>query len=93
MSAQGKRSTRKGLGTTHGTARMCPSEAGAQSASTSKPVLKTTLNNTSAEQILEGLIVEQIQSLLEIVKQQGDRAGLLSSRSNRGDVQETVSQD
>ena len=82
MPAQGKRSTRKGLSTTRGTARMHPSEADTQSASTSKPVSKTTLNNMSAEQILEGLTVEQIQSLLEVVKQQGDRAGLLSSRSN-----------
>ena len=77
----------------HGTARTHPSEAGVQSVSTSKPVSKTTLNNTSAEQILEGLTAEQIQSLLEVVKQQGDRAGLLSSRSNWGDVQEMVSQD
>ena len=61
--------------------------------STSKPVLKTTLNNTSAEQILEELTVEQIQSLLEVVKQQGDRVSLLSSHSNWGDVQEMVSQD
>ena len=93
MPAQGKRSTRKGLGTTRGTARTRPSEAGAQSASTSKPVSKITLNNTSAEQILEGLTAKQIQSLLEVVKQQGDRVGLLSSHSNRGDVQEIVSQD
>ena len=72
---------------------MHPSEAGAQSVSTSKSVSKTILNNTSAEQILEGLTVEQIQSLLKVVKQQGDRAGLLSSHSNQGDVQEMVSQD
>ena len=93
MPAQGKWSTHKGLGTMHGTARTHPSETGAQSASTSKPVSKTTLNNVSAEQILEGLTVEQIQSLLKVVKQQGDRAGLLSSHSNQGDVQEMVSQD
>ena len=93
MPAQGKQSTRKGLGTMRGIARTHPSEAGTQSASISKPVSKTTLNNTSAEQILEGLTAEQIQSLLEVIKQQGDRAGLLSSHSNRGDVQEMVSQD
>ena len=77
----------------HGTARTHPSEAGVQSVSTSKPVSKTILNNTSAEQILEGLTAEQIQSLLEVVKQQGDRAGLLSSCFNQGDIQEIVSQD
>ena len=60
MPAQGKRSTRKGLGTTRGIARTRPSEADTQSASTSKPVSKTTLNNTSAEQILEELTVKQI---------------------------------
>jgi len=49
MPAQGKQSTRKGLGTMRGTARMHPSEAGTQSASTSKLVSKTTLNNASAE--------------------------------------------
>ena len=76
----------------HDTARTCPSEAGTQSASTSKPVSKTILNNMSAEQ-LEGLTVEQIQSLLEVIKQQGDKAGLLSSHSNQSDVQEIVSQD
>ena len=91
MPAQGKWSTCKGLGIMCGTARTHPSEAGTQSVSTSKPVSKTTLNNTSAEQILEELTVEQIQSLLEVVKQQGDRAGLLSSHSNWGDIQEMVS--
>ena len=60
MPAQGKQSTHKGLGITHGTARIYLSEAGTQSASTSKPVSKTILNNTSAEQILEGLTAEQI---------------------------------
>ena len=63
MPAQGKQSTRKGLGTTRGTARTRPSEADAQSASTSKPVSKTTLNNTSAEQTSEKSFLQLMQRM------------------------------